>query len=45
LLGLLDGEGFPLGLTYFSAVKMLGGFFAQKRGTNRNISCLIHHAA
>ena len=45
LLALLDGEGFPLGGTYYAGVRMFGGFFAQKRGTNRNISCLIHHAA
>jgi hypothetical protein len=40
LLALLDHEGFPLGLTYYSAVRVFGGFFAQKRGTNTNISCL-----
>ena len=45
LLALLDGEGFPLGGTYYAGVRMFGGFFAQKRGTNRNIACLTHHAA
>lgn len=45
LLALLDGDGFPIGGTYYAGVRLFGGFFAQKRGANRNISCLIHHAS
>lgn len=41
LLALLDGEGFQLGGTYYAGVRLFGGFFAQKRGTNRNIACLV----
>ena len=39
LLSLLDREGFPLGMTYFSAVRAFGGFFAGRRGSNPNLSC------